>query len=215
MPDLAGLRSRVMKVLTSSTAMKIDFTLGSIHVDAAGFTSVYLAILNKTMGFPGIDVDVGKVPSGAAAAYDSGDDTFQFPHAAYGMAANEQAIIIHESVHAMRDLKGAMFLSERRGIVFTTRTEDEAAAYVAGALFILYDNTMVSSDTKPIFLKAYQIANSIMNRKGAVVPDTDVMSFRNIVAGDPLYHSRNVRLWTSSSADGLKQKPAWQPYGWR
>jgi hypothetical protein len=35
-------------------------------------------------------------PDGAAAAYDSDDDTFYFPHAAYGMAANEQAVIIHQ-----------------------------------------------------------------------------------------------------------------------
>jgi hypothetical protein len=129
---------------------------------------------------------------------------------------NEQSKIIHESVHAMRDLKGAMFVSETRGLQVTSKTEDEAAAYVAGALFILYDNTNVSTAKQPVFVKAYQIANSIMNVRGAVVPAADVMSMRNIVAGDTLYSSRRVRLWTQSSADGLKKpRPEWQPYGWR
>ncbi len=216
MADITALRSRVMNVLTSNTALKIDFTLGSIHVNFSGFYSVYVALLHKSLGLQGIDIDVGNVPAGAAAAYDSGNDTFEFPNLAYGTSVNDQSKIIHESVHAMRDLKGAVFLSERRGLQFTTKTEDEAAAYVAGALFILYDNTVVSTSTLPVHLKAYQIANSIMNVRGAVVPDADVMSLRNIVAADPTYSARKVRLWTSSSADGLKKPPPeWRPYGWR
>jgi hypothetical protein len=193
----------------SKPAQQIDFTFGSIEVNLAGFLSVYAALLTRVQSGYGIDIEIGTIPAGAAAAYFSDDNMYRFPSATYGMTVEERSAIVHESVHAMRDIKGATFFLPGRGMAMPTATEDEGAAYVAGALYHLYDTTAPPKGKDPVFVKAYSIAKSIMNVRGAVVPASDVMALRTIVAADPLYQNIQVTLWSQSRADSLGSLPTW------
>jgi hypothetical protein len=136
--------------------------------------------------------------------YMNKEDVIRFPNMAYGTTVLELASIIHECVHAMRDLQGFYYyFSLTSGVGWATATEDEAAAYVAQALFRLYDATVPLAPIDPIYIKAVEIAKSIINVKGTVVSDADVTSIRNLVAGNPVYQSMGIKLSTPSRADGL------------
>lgn len=206
MSDDAHLRMIVMGILLSKPAAQIDFTLGSIHVDANGFASVVGAMFTKQCGFPGIGIDVGGVPPDAAAAYDEAEDVFNFPNATFGTAPNERIYIIHESVHAMHDISiGTLCVPGGRGCIFTTRSENEAAAYVAGALFSLYDTGVVPAGIPASgehWVKAFEIAKSIKNVKGAVVDSADALSLRTLIVSRKAYEG--VSLWAPTTANGLK-----------
>jgi hypothetical protein len=79
------MRQTIMNVLTSASAKRINFTLGSIHVDYAGFMSVFMALTSRAQGEPGIDIEFEEPTPGAGAEYGPDDDTFYFPHGAFGL----------------------------------------------------------------------------------------------------------------------------------
>jgi hypothetical protein len=208
MTDEMRVRAIVTAILLSKPAVQIDFTLGFIHVDSVGLASVVGAMYTKMAGFPGIGIRFGNVPAGAAAAYDEADDVFDFPSATFGLTPVERIYILHESVHAMHDIAiGTLCMPGGRGCIFTTRTENEATAYVAGALFSLYDTGVIPdgvSNSGDHWVKAFEIANSIRNVKGAVVPAADATSLRQLIADRGSYKSAGVTMWSPTTANGLK-----------
>jgi hypothetical protein len=211
MADEDVLRHRVTTILLSDATRKINFFVGPIHVEYGGFSAVFFALWSKSRGGDGIDIEIGDVPDGAAAVYDSDDDAYRFRNAAFGMTDAQRAVILHESVHAMRDIWGST-ITTANGDVSTTYTLDEAAAYVAEALFRIYENTAGGTDTsEPLRVKADLVAQSIMNTPGAVVSDTDVSSLQDLVAANPVYRRRGISRSTSSGANGIKKS---DPYFW-
>jgi hypothetical protein len=208
MTDEMRVRAIVTSILLSKPAAQIDFTLGSIHVDGVGFAAVASALFTKMVGFKGIGIRFGNVPAGAAAAYDEDDDVFDFPSATFGLTPVERIYILHESVHALDDIAiGTLCMPGGRGCIFTTRTENEATAYVAGALFSLYDTGVVPdgvSNSGDHWVKAFEIAQAIRNMKGAVVPAADASSLRQLIADRDSYKSAGITLWTPTTANGLK-----------
>jgi hypothetical protein len=208
MTDEMRVRAIITAILLSKPAVQIDFTLGFIHVDSVGLASVVGAMYTKMAGFPGIGIRFGNVPAGAAAAYDEADDVFDFPSATFGLTSVERIYILHESVHAMHDIAvGTLCLPGGRGCIFSTRTENEATAYVAGALFSLYDTGVVPdgvSNSGDHWVKAFEIAQAIRNVKGAVVPATDATSLRQLIADRDSYKSAGVTMWGPTTANGLK-----------
>jgi len=206
MSDEDHLRMMVTGILLSKPAAQIDFTLGSIHVDATGLASVVGAMYTKQWGLPGIGIKIGGVPPDAAAAYDEQEDVFNFPNSTFGAATNERIYIVHESVHAMHDISiGSLCVPGGRGCIFTTRSENEATAYVAGALFSLYDTGLVPAGVPASgdhWVKAFDIAQSIKNVKGAVVAPADALSLRTLIVGRKAYEG--VSLWAPTTANGLK-----------
>ncbi len=125
----------VKKVLTSTSARKIDFRLGTIHVDAVG-----LGAINLLVSFGQIAVKVRRMKPGVAALYVPSTNTLNFPRDDYGANAQERTDILHECVHALHDMfGGGSTFPKRAGFRFTPRSEDEAAAYVADALYYLYE----------------------------------------------------------------------------
>jgi hypothetical protein len=180
-------------VLTSPSLGGIDFTLGSIHVEYSQFTKVLVSL---TFGY--IGVKIGGVPDGARAAYSSPKNAFLFRDGFVGTEINDRAVMAHESVHAFRDIQGAKIDGAS-----LTQTEDEAAAYVTGALFHMAESDEPSSSDDPIYVKAYAIAKTIAATKGAVVSADDVTALRNLIANNAAYHAHGVSLDTPTVADGV------------
>jgi hypothetical protein len=102
MTDEMRVRAIVTAILLSKPAAQIDLTLGSIHVDGAGFRSIVGAMFTR---WPGSRASgYAYVPAGAAAAYDEADDVFDFPSTTFGLTPVDRIYVLHESVHGMHDI---------------------------------------------------------------------------------------------------------------
>src|SRR5206468_2844407 len=145
-------------------------------------------------GAPGVGIEISnEMPAGAAAAYDNDKDVLRFRTTATGKTPSERSSIIHECVHAMRDILGGPLVYTTKGAAITTAAENEATAYVAAALFRIYDGAPTpTTTTEPLFVKASTVANKMANLKGAVVSDADLLAMRNIVVGNPVYRSIGI-----------------------
>jgi len=175
-------KRRLIDVLRSPSAQKIDFYLGYLHVNGVGYGAVADAVSNNSIGFR-----FGKVPAGAAAGFDAVDKVFDFPAGRiYGSNLVEQALALHEATHA------AKWLIYRKAGIIENDTQDEAAAYLASTLYLM-DN---SSDWPPggnlVYLEASRIAGSLLNKKGAIVPAHDEARLRSFVALRPIYSKIGV-----------------------
>lgn len=94
-------------LLTSPAAKQIDFTLDRFHVDGLGLMFVAIALLSKPQGKQhGFQIRVVHLKADSEATYDPANNTFSFPSATYGTTQFQRATIIHECVHALRDVYG-------------------------------------------------------------------------------------------------------------
>src|SRR6476620_11415577 len=94
----------VTSILTSPAAQKIDFYLGSVHVDGEGLRKVAKLVFMKVFGGKGIGVVEEPQPVGAGASYDTKKDYFSMPPTAgFGSTPVDRYYILHEAVHAMQD----------------------------------------------------------------------------------------------------------------
>jgi predicted NAD/FAD-binding protein len=190
------LLARVIGTIMSGPAMKISFTLGRVQVNAAGFHSVFNAIVNGRIG-----VVLGNMPRGAAAAYDSRGDVFRFPHILWGYTEDERMAMLHESVHAMQDIRGAIAYG-RWGAAVQTKSECEAAAYVAGSLYRYYATGFFPRSNVEVFLQANRIAESV-TRGRTTVTAADSAELRRLIAAEPIYRRDGMTFWTPTEADGV------------
>jgi membrane protease subunit (stomatin/prohibitin family) len=126
----------------------------------------------------------------ALAHYNHHTGVYTFPSYDFGIGSMEQAVIVHESVHA---LVGIRYGTKRPVVV--TRTENEAAAYVANALYLRYAVKLPISYWS-MQIKADEIAGRIMNVKNAIVPERDANMLRTLITYDPTYFKHGVRFST-------------------
>jgi hypothetical protein len=212
MPTNADLGFRIVNALMSRAAQKIDFTLGSIHVDASGFYLVAQQIHNWIAGQVGVGVEVAQVRPGAVAQYNPTRRLYTFPRADYGRNADEQGTIVHESVHAMNDLRAHTILTATgpkfptslgytgHDPMFPTFLDDEATGFLAKALFLFYENRTITSP--PAYVKAFEIARSIANKKkGAVVSAEDAAVLKILIRYHPQYNSMGIKFSTPAYVD--------------
>jgi hypothetical protein len=188
------LRAKLLNLLLTDAVRKIDFVFGSFHVDFGGFMSVWSMVATG-----GIDVDVQPLSEkDAAGGYNYPTNKFLFPDEGFGTTPDQQSVLVHESVHAMRDVRyhGG---SEPRA----TWAEDEATAYVAGALFKLYTFPQARRSTYPLFAQAYEIAGAVKDKPSAVVSDNDAKAMIAIIATEPDYVKKGMTFWKRSFADGI------------
>ncbi len=78
-------------------------------------------------------------------------------------------------------------------------TQDEAAAYLAGSLYMIYIGTPFTNPNTiaPLnYLKADLIAQSIQGKKGAIVSTQDEANLRAFVASIPLYSNVGVNYYS-------------------
>src|SRR5215813_11741760 len=175
------VRCRIMETLQSPATKRIDFRVGDLHIDASGFATVQFAVFSHALA-----VSVERLPvRNANAIYDRGRDSFLVGRFTFGKFPDEKAALLHECVHALTDIQKFLW----------TYTEDEAAAYIAGMLFYrYYTGSSVKADAhsagltlSPLDKKADQIADSIANSPGAVVPSQEIVALRHLVVADPGY----------------------------
>lgn len=192
-PKTDALRGLMGKLLMSPAAQKVNFYLDRIHVDGSGFSFVALALLPKPGGPRGFSIRVGHVSPGAEATYQPANNTFDFPSANYGTTAAQKMSIIHECVHALRDVHGAK-LRTSTGPLATRSLSDEAAAYVGGALFHILDTTPDGASptsppwvADPVFGLAHAIALKMMSQPGLAVTPQDAKAMRDVIMHDPVY----------------------------
>ena len=175
--DLVVLKRRTMKILRSPEAQKIDFHFGIMNVTGVGFLRVADAVSRNKIG-----IRLGMVSPGAAAEFSRW--VFDFPNGQYGRFPLEEATIVHEAVHAMKEL-----ILPVAGLV--PNSQNEAAAYVAGALYLRYIGA-ASPNSLPQMVKADLIAKSIMAQRGAMVSESDAANLRVWVTTRPVYRDIGV-----------------------
>jgi hypothetical protein len=196
----APLRKRMIDILTSPAAQKIDFYLDGFHVNGAGFAFVALALAPKPVGVRGLGIRIGHVSPGAEANYDTIANRYEFPTADYGKSPFQRTCILHESVHALRDCSGPKIRTSF-GAIKTTSASDEAAAYIAGALFHIYDAPPGSGSATPdwaetdeIYATAHVIAEGIYSKPGFAVPPGEAKSLRDAVTNSYGFIKKNPKI---------------------
>ena len=113
---------------------------------------------------------------------------------------SEEAGIVHECIHGLHDFYGAGFYYPRRGgSNFITRSENEAAAYVAGCLYHLYETGTPLQGDAAIFDIAALIAKRIMSKRGAFVTTAEARALRVAIALNTEY---KFGVETLTTADG-------------
>src|SRR5262245_25827786 len=188
-----GMRQRMLNVLTSNAARKINFHLDEIHVVGFEVGRVISHLLLNPRGASPLKVRTGHVSDGAGAEYDQHENRFEFPDENFGEPAEERAAIFHECVHAWRDASRAPAHNQsdtaRRLLLRGSKLKDEAAAYVAEALFYLYDalSPKPPAADDSIHRESERIAASIMNRPGILIPAACAAALKSQIMAQPLY----------------------------
>lgn len=194
---MASIVETVKSVLVSPSAKRIDFHLGLMHVDAAGLIAVRGLII---AGIVRVRIEPSTDPH-VAALYNYSANTLKFPRENYGANAKEKSDILHECIHALHDIYGAGYYSGRGGSRFMTESENEAAAYVADALYYWYETGRVQgSAADPIFVKAGAIARRIKDLRGAYVTTDEAIDLRKAIVDDEAY---TYELDTLTGANGI------------
>ena len=83
----AATKQRIIGVLRSAAAQKIDFYLGYLHVSGFGYGAVADAVSRGAIG-----IRFGELELGAAAAFDGEDKVFDFPDGGVYGAKSRRAI---------------------------------------------------------------------------------------------------------------------------
>jgi hypothetical protein len=204
--DLLPLQQLIIDLLLSASVQRINFTLAPHTVTGAGFRQVAYAL----GGIIDIAVDPTMAGRGAAAQYSGG--RLVFPRPNYGGTLDEQKHIVHESTHALNDMRGSL-----KGLA--TFAQDEAAAYVAGSLFILYEKQRYSVaaliavqqqdyifDHSRIALPhdvALTIAEGIKDSPGASVDVDQAIQLMKAVVANPVYQRMHITMATPMTDSGL------------
>lgn len=195
------MQGLVTNILLSPAAQKIDFRLGSIHVDGAGLGEVAASTYFAVLGFKGVKVVQERQSEGSGGSYDNKTNTLSLPNTRrFGTSTYDKMTIVHEAIHAMHDMAGSTWFSER-GSMFTTAAENEAAAYVGGALYTLYSSS--ETFTKSPHDLAFAIAKSIAGRRGASVPSAQAKRLMETICELNIYFEQGMTMTTRTPANGL------------
>ena len=163
-------------ILMSSACQQINFYWAGQHIDGSGFCYIALAL---TSG--GIKVLEGTMPVNVGAFYSPDKNTITIPSSFDFSVDSNKMSIVHESTHAIQD---AEIKGQLRGV------DAEAAAFVAGALYIIYSGSSYSptpGGTHPAFAIAQGIAQSISGNPGYAIDPTTMAPLRTAILGDPTY----------------------------
>lgn len=197
---MADILQTVKRVLSSPSAKRIDFHLGLINVDAAGLAAIHSLVSVGTIAVKVVR-PADMVSKKVEAQYDPATNSLQVVRGNYGADDySEEAGIVHECIHGLHDFYGAGFYYPRRGgSNIITRSENKAAAYVAGCLYHLYETATPLQGDAAIFDIAALIAKRIMSKRGAFVTPAEARALRVAIALNTEY---KFGVETLTTADG-------------
>jgi hypothetical protein len=189
------LLGAIRRVLSSDSTLKIDFQIGVQRINGDGFLAVANALYLRTQSAgQGIGVQVMSTP-GAAGQYNPTTNDFELPFW-HPVGDDDNMTIVHEAVHAMQD---ARFGLDKKGGTSITRSETEAAAFLAEGLYYYYETGKYYEETA-ITTVAAAIVKKLKDKQGSIVTSWDATVLRKIVASDPLYGGS---LYADNWADGV------------
>jgi hypothetical protein len=170
--DSDRLRQTIIGAVAMPAAQKINFHCGSRTVNGHILNLVTDRLRKKKIH---IDVDPDELDDATEAMYDSSDHTFIFKSPFYGATDSEQAVIVHESVHAGFDVIGD-------GGHFR-RIDNEPSAYLAESFFLLNSGYSFDQIRHVLSLRlAFTIALNMRSKKQFSVSTDDLLLLRNGVA---------------------------------
>lgn len=186
--DLIG---RMQTILMSDACQSIDFMYDGFHVDGSGFAAVALALAGAYTMPLHTDKDALRVLAprtawprsdqqrkGLTAMYAVNRNTFLIPEFTYAMQQlSEQQLIVHECTHCLFDM-----VSRR-----ASEVNNEGAAYVAGAFFILNLGKRTSEGPTTVHGVAESIARRLAAAPGATVTAAEMTAMRTAIFANPAY----------------------------
>ena len=203
-PNDAILRQRIVDFLRSNSCQRIDFTWGPYHIDGWCYLRVAMAVQSPLHDFH-VLVGEQNILQGASAAYSSRTNTLKVPRVTYatpsdvnvshsllGLAPSvvlgfQRMSIVHECTHAAIDQ-----LNHQHPTIF--RRSNEVIAYVAAALFNIYEGSPYDASllpsahpARPSFVAADAAARAIANRPGASIGGSTA-ALEQALSATQLYH---------------------------
>lgn len=104
---------------------------------------------------------------------------------------------MHECTHALRDIMASSVFAKDgmygRNIGGQVHFDNEAAAYIAGALFYIYDNNGAEwsfggeDEMTEVYRTANAIARGLKDKEGARVDETDFADLKAKISLVPMY----------------------------
>jgi hypothetical protein len=192
----ASQRQIIISVLLSQSAQRINFKLASYFINGFGFHMVVGLLKTNSIDVVISAGEVASVSTDAEAVYNT-SDKFYFPYGQYGMSMEERATIVHESVHALIDYRGGGRLHRR--------VDDEAAAHLAEALFVLHSTHAIPTGLDDLGEVKFDIAKKIRaSRKPVpVVSQNDLSDLRQEVMRAYRRARVPIRSLQRDQADGV------------
>jgi hypothetical protein len=177
----ARLVAKISHVLLSQACQRINFRWGKLQVTAKAYRAVVLALIDSRIDiFEADGVDHTLEPNAEAFYIGNPESIIIRPHLNTHVAFNRRAIV-HEATHAVQD--------DQLSGEWVWRLDDEATAYIAEWLFVLYaspnpDRLISKPDPddaiEPI---AFEIARALADKPGA---SPDPAAMRRL--GDAIFH---------------------------
>lgn len=156
-----ALKDLVINTLDNANVSRIVFSFGPVTVNAAGYTSVKEAVRADR-------ITVVYVPALGAnvAVYRYSHNVFRLGFRSIGGSADKQALLVHESTHAIFDIND-MDMKVK---------ESEAGAYIAQSMFFYYLNEQAirggatPTFQNPILRAAWPIAQAATSTPNISIP---------------------------------------------
>ncbi|MGH6943764.1 MAG: hypothetical protein ACREH6_06040 [Geminicoccaceae bacterium] len=181
-----AIADEVAKVFFSARIARIDFRLGPLEVSPKRLHAV-----GKAIGGGRIKVAVASTGRLLSAAYSPHSNQMTLPSDQIG-SVMIQASILHEGVHALVDLFRCTNL---------TVLDDEAAAYLAEAIYLRAAHTWVSGDGAALAIykaaDALAKAHDLYNTRAVRLSSRDAAALRSAIHAHPAYSGIDVHQRTS------------------
>lgn len=218
------LRNLIRNLLMSPEVQQIDFDFAFSYshgvgynrhkVDGWGFAHIALCMGTPLNSGRGISVAVkDQSAQGVGASYNDVPNRITVPSVTFGHATGDRAVLVHECTHALRDALGAKSRINGAAAVPLGRTrgaEEEAEAYIAGALYLVYESRAaglpLATPASPIRAAAHAIADKIADTPGALVGVGDHADLRKAILASPTYDfmHKNMDYYYPSGFEGIR-----------
>ena len=184
-----ALRQRLADTLLAPEVARIRFRYGSFQLRRGGFDVIAASLATRGVGSDSshrsrrpMNVRVETLPPGVGAEYHGRDNCIVVPTVDFGRTMVHRAALVHETVHAIFDYNRHRL----------TALEEEACAYIAGAMYRLIFSEPLST-TAPIWSESQRIAETLVAPHRLMFPLTDEVSAADMqrlvaaVRADPVY----------------------------